>query len=131
MARSKKQTPKKEATAARIIKAIIAAEGNISTAAKKARLSRSTIYEYISIDETVADAAKEAQEQLYDLAESKLIAKIKKEDLTAIIFFLKTRCKHRGYVERQEHTGAGGSPMEVQIYLPENSRDNKAPAKTS
>jgi len=34
-------------------------------------------------------------------AESQLMKKIKQGNLTAIIFFLKTQAKHRGYVEKQ------------------------------
>ena len=48
------------------------------------------------------DVLVEAREGALDLAESKLIKLIKEGNLTAIIFFLKTQGKHRGYVERQE-----------------------------
>jgi hypothetical protein len=41
-------------------------------------------------------------EGLLDLAESKLIENINKNDDTAIIFYLKTKGKNRGYIERQE-----------------------------
>jgi hypothetical protein len=50
---------------------------------------------------------------MVDVAESKLMAKIDAGDTTAIIFFLKTQGKGRGYVERQEVTGAEGNAIEV------------------
>lgn len=41
-------------------------------------------------------------ESLGDLAESKLMMAINEGNLTAIIFYLKTKHKGRGYVEGQE-----------------------------
>lgn len=42
-------------------------------------------------------------ESMNDLAEAKLMENIKNNDTTSIIFRLKTKAKHRGYVERQEY----------------------------
>ena len=37
--------------------------------------------------------------------------------------------KHLGmWVERHEHGGPGGGPVQVQVYIPNNGRDNPAPA---
>ena len=65
-------------------------------------MHRNTVSRYIREFPEVKEAAEDAQEQLYDMVESKLYEKIEAGDLTAIIFFLKTRCKHRGYVEKPE-----------------------------
>lgn len=46
--------------------------------------------------------ANEAIESTLDLGEAELIKAMKKGNLTAIIFYLKCKGKHRGYIERQE-----------------------------
>ena len=56
----------------------------------------------INIGRTFKQDAEDAQESLIDLAESKLVENIKENDNTSIIFFLKTKGKKRGYIEKQE-----------------------------
>ncbi len=106
---------KKQATAQRIVKAIEESHGLITTAAEKAGVDRRTVSRYIKEFPAVAEAVEDAQEKLYDTVESKLFEKIEAGDLTAIIFFLKTRCKHRGYIERQECTGKDGKELVFRI----------------
>ena len=49
------------------------------------------------------DLLAEADESMLDFAESKLIEHINNNDITSLIFFLKTKGKKRGYIERSEH----------------------------
>lgn len=100
--KQKATSKKRDMTAKRIIKALEETHGLIGLAADTAGVHRSTVSRYIREFPSVAEAADDAQEQLYDMVESKLFEKIEAGDLTAIIFFLKTRCKHRGYIEKQE-----------------------------
>ena len=60
------------------------------------------IYEYIERYPALQDVLNEARESSIDLAESELIKAIEAGNLTANIFFLKTRGKSRGYSERSE-----------------------------
>lgn len=87
--------------------AITEAQGLISVAARRLGVSRSSVYNAINRHPTVAEAAEDARERTTDLAEGKLYSKINEGDITAIIFYLKTQGKARGYVERQERVHSG------------------------
>lgn len=78
------------------------AKGIISYACEKVGVSRSTYYNWHSKDADFKEKADEITEAIIDTVESKLLSKIQDEDLTAIIFFLKTKGRDRGYVERRE-----------------------------
>jgi hypothetical protein len=93
-----------------IEKAIIKAFGNLSTAARSLQVDRHTIYNWIEQD-GLQQAVIDGRNTRLDFVESKLDQKIDGGDTTAIIFFLKTQGKSRGYVERQEVTGADGKKL--------------------
>ena len=55
------------------------------------------------------------------MAESQLHKQILKGNTSATIFYLKTKGKNRGYVERHEHTGIEGTKLfEVEIITNED-----------
>ena len=114
-------TTKRERTAARIIDAIHQSQGLLTVAAPAAGVSYGTMMRYMADYESVKQAAIEAKERMIDFAESKLLANIKSGDNTAIIFYLKTQAKHRGYIERAEIGGIGGEPIRYEI----NAKDTE------
>jgi hypothetical protein len=65
----------------------------------------------------VAAAIKRQRERMLDLCELKLYAAIQQGESWAIQYFLRTIGKHRGYVERTEHTGADGDDLHPTIQL--------------
>jgi len=75
----------------------------------------STAYEWRKadpeFDKAVKEAVKQSHENGLDLAESQLIKKINQGETTPIIFYLKTKGRNRGYIERSELTGADGKPL--------------------
>lgn len=102
--------------------------GIISSACEAVGISRQTYYNYLADDKAFAEQVDEINEASIDHVESKLMEKINGVQVqhegatgikiydqppsdTAIIFFLKTKAKKRGYVERQEVTGADGAPL--------------------
>ena len=90
-------------------------KGIISSACEASGVCRQTYYNYIADDEEFAKEVDEINEAAIDHVESKLMEKINGVQInsekgvydlppsdTAIIFFLKTKAKKRGYVERTE-----------------------------
>ena len=68
---------------------------------------------YINTYPTVKAVADEERETLIDFAENQLFKQVQDGNITAIIFTLKTIGKSRGYVERQEVTGAEGKALTI------------------
>jgi ACT domain-containing protein len=75
---------------------------NVSATCSAVGISRQTFYQYRKDDKVFHQALIDAEEAIIDNVESKLLSKINEGDTTLIIFFLKTKAKSRGYVERQE-----------------------------
>lgn len=82
--------------------AIVAAHGNLTNAAKALTISRSTLYEMVNASPVLQAELADARERRLDEAEDWLRDKMEKGDTAAIIFFLKTQGKSRGYIERQD-----------------------------
>jgi hypothetical protein len=89
-------------TAAQVIEAIRKSRGFVSTIAKRLGCERTYIYKLIEKYPTAKEALENEREGVKDFAEGKLIQQIDAGNVTAIIFYLKTQAKDRGYVEKQE-----------------------------
>jgi hypothetical protein len=106
-------------TAEEFVEAIKEAKGFVSVAARRLGCSRSTMYRAIERYSSVAEAVKDARESMTDLAEGKLLEQIKEGNTTAIIFYLKTQGRERGYIEYRkhdiEHTGSKEKPIIISL----------------
>jgi ACT domain-containing protein len=76
--------------------------GNITMSCKEAGVSRTTYYRWREDDENFRQSVDDIEEMSIDFAESALKKQIQDGDTTAIIFYLKTKGKKRGYTEKQE-----------------------------
>ena len=76
---------------------------NITAACAALNITRQTFYTRKAKSKKLQELVEEADESLLDFAESKLVEHINNGDVTSLIFFLKTKGKKRGYVERTEH----------------------------
>lgn len=74
--------------------------GNLSATARKLGVDRNTLYSYRKEHPELNAMMKDAEEAMIDFSESKLFQQIDAGNLTAIIFYLKTKGKKRGYVEQ-------------------------------
>lgn len=74
--------------------------GIVTSACIAAQIERKTYYNWRNSDPEFAAACDEVQEVAHDFVESKLHQKINDGDTACIIFYCKTRMRHRGYIER-------------------------------
>lgn len=86
----------------------------VTTACKSIGLARSTFYEWLK-DDSFKQAVNEIQEVAIDFAESQLHKQIADGNTSATIFYLKTKGKKRGFVERQEISAPDGKEFTVEI----------------
>ena len=86
--------------AQQMIDAIVKHKGILAAAARELKCSRTTVYTYIKKYPTIKHAYIEANETNKDFVEGKLMQSIDGGNVTAMIFFLKTKARDRGYVER-------------------------------
>lgn len=76
--------------------------GVVSAACRQVNISRETHYDWMANDTKYAGAVNSISEEAIDFAEGKLLQRIDAGDTVATIFFLKTKGKARGYVEKTE-----------------------------
>lgn len=101
-------------TKTKIKKALIDCKGNVTDVAKSLNCTRKTVYNYINKYDDVKEARLDATEAAIDYVENKLFSKIEEGNITAIIFYLKTIGKTRGYIERHEFAGAKDAPLIIE-----------------
>lgn len=118
-----KGKPQGRFTIAQIENALRAKSGNVTAAAVALGCSRSTIYRRIEQSPQLKDLITDERETLADIAESALRKAVLDGNITAIIFTLKTVGKSRGYVERQELTGAEGADLSIDIKWADRALD--------
>jgi len=86
----------------KLIEALEKTMGIVSAACKKVGIHRSTFYNYINEDPEFKTEVDSIGDLALDFAESQLLKSIQNGSDTATIFYLKTKGKRRGYIERTE-----------------------------
>jgi len=96
--------------------------GNVSEATKQVPIHRSTHYDWIEQDPEYAAAVDAIKESLIDRAEGVLHSLIGEGNVPAVLFFLKTQGKKRGYIERTEtDVTSGGQPINFVTKVVQNN----------
>lgn len=95
----------------RMIQALKKSLGIVATACKEVGISRITHYQWYKTDEDYRREVDDVGEDALDFAESHLLRQIQNGEVSSTIFYLKTKGKKRGYIERTELTGGDGNPL--------------------
>ena len=86
-----------------------------------------TAWKYVNRWEETRQAYQDENERSLDFTEGQLLARIKDGDSSMIKFHLMTKGKHRGYVERQEVTGAEGREIVMRVIYGDDGTSNQTP----
>ncbi len=104
-----------------IIDAVNSVNGMIYLAARKIGCNPQTIYNRMNKTPAIREAVDNSRGEMVDIAEQKFRIAISNGEPWAIAMALKTIGKSRGYVERQEVTGAEGQAIVVRWDDSENN----------
>jgi len=94
-----------------MVEALEKSLGIVTTACKQVGIARVTHYEWLKDDPEYKAAVESIADLALDFAESQLHKQIQNGEVSSTIFYLKTKGKKRGYIERQEITGADNQPV--------------------
>jgi len=85
--------------------------GVVTAACNQVGISRDTHYRWLKTDENYKKWIEQVPDLTLDFAENALFKQIKEGVVPSTIFYLKTKGKNRGYIEKQEqevtHKGEG------------------------
>ena len=85
-----------------MIEALEKSLGVVTTACKSVGIARQTHYEWLKEDKNYRKAVEDISDVALDFAESQLHKQIQNGEVSSTIFYLKTKGKKRGYIEKQE-----------------------------
>ena len=104
----------------KLIQAMTKSLGVVTQACKLANLDRRTFYTYYNEDAEFKKEIDDIKEIALDFVEGQLLKQINGGEVSSTIFYLKTKGKNRGYVEKQEfeHTGR------IIVRVPDEDNDN-------
>lgn len=85
-----------------LIEALKQSLGVVTTACDNIGITRQTYYYWLKNDEEFRKEVEDLENITLDFAESQLHQQIKDGSVAATIFYLKTKGKKRGYIEKSE-----------------------------
>lgn len=112
-----------------MIEALEKSLGIVTTACKTVGIARSTHYQWMDDDSEYKRAVEGISDIALDFAESQLHKQIQEGQPASTIFYMKTKGKKRGYVERTEveHSGEVGITwLEEKTYEADKETDEGA-----
>lgn len=118
--------PRRQLTEKQIGDALRRANGYVTIAAQLLDCDPSTIHRRLNASDALRQIQDDLDDRRLDKAELALDSAIADREGWAVCFFLKTKGKKRGYVERIEQTGADGGAMRVQVVYGADGGDDDA-----
>lgn len=112
-----------------VLASVNGSAGIVSNVARRMVCDWHTARDYVEKWESTRQAFAGELEMVLDMAELKLISKVKRGTAWALKFYLATKGKGRGYTKRQELTGADGEPIRAVLHTPEQFDTPEAWAK--
>tara|TARA_R110000744_G_scaffold196593_1_gene315891 strand:+ start:14785 stop:15138 length:354 start_codon:yes stop_codon:yes gene_type:complete len=101
-----------------LLKALEKSLGVVTEACKQSDTPRSTYYKWLKEDEVFKDQVRDIENIALDFGETQLHAQIREGNTSATIFFLKTKGKRRGYIERSEmDLSSGDEPIKISLNI--------------
>lgn len=85
-----------------LLEALEKSLGVVTTACRQVGVDRGTFYNYYNDDADFKKAVDDLENVALDFAESQLHKQIQNGEVSSTIFYLKTKGKGRGYIERQQ-----------------------------
>ena len=85
-----------------LIEAMKKSLGIVTNACQMCNISRETFYTYMEKDPEFKKQIEDIENIQADFVESQFMKNIKNGDSSCIIFFMKTKGRKRGYIEKQE-----------------------------
>ena len=111
-----------------MIEALEKSLGIVTTACKMVGINRDTHYSWLNSDTEYKRKVEGIADIALDFAESQLHKQISNGEISSTIFYLKTKGKKRGYIERVEQELTVHKP--IIIDWTDNSTDTQAEGST-
>jgi predicted DNA-binding transcriptional regulator AlpA len=112
-----------------LIEALKQSLGIVTTACKNVGISRETYYKWMREDDEFRQQVDDIGDIALDFAESQLHKQMKDGSTSATIFYLKTKGRKRGYIERQEFAIDNTRPDLSQLSIDEIKHLLNEPSK--
>lgn len=96
--------------------------GIVTATCDKLGVGRRTYYDWRAADPIFAAKCDQVTETTIDFVENQLLKLIKEGKEASTIFYMKTKGKGRGYVERIETTGKDGAAIKSELIVSERGQ---------
>ncbi|CAN5548210.1 hypothetical protein BH20ACI3_BH20ACI3_38870 [soil metagenome] len=108
---SRKKIPSRQA----LVEALTELDGNMAAAGRRFHCDRRTVWHLVNDDPELRQLVNQLSESFTDEAEQVLFQLIREKNPAAVIFYLKTQGRDRGYSERLELLPLSRREIEVEL----------------